>query len=46
MMLIGRAEIGAAVIIAPQLKVRIAGGVNYPGMNTVAITGVVFLGAK
>ena len=44
MLPIGRAEIGAAVILAPQFKVRIAGGLNYPGINTVAVTGVVFLG--
>jgi hypothetical protein len=41
---IGRAEIGGAVIVTPHFKVRIAGGLNYPGTNVVAITGVVFFG--
>jgi hypothetical protein len=45
MLPIGRAEIGAAVIVAPQFKVRIAGGLNYPGTNMVSITGIVFFGA-
>jgi len=44
MLPIGRAEIGGAVIVTPNLKVRIAGGLNYPGTNVVAITGVVFFG--
>ena len=42
---IGRAEIGAAVIVAPQFKIRIASGFSYPGMNRVTVTGVVFFDA-
>jgi hypothetical protein len=45
MLPIGRAEIGVAVIVAPQFKVRIAGGLNYPGTNMVSITGVLFFDA-
>lgn len=42
MLPIGRVEIGAAVIVTPQLKVRVAGGLNYPGVNAIAGTGVYF----
>jgi hypothetical protein len=42
LMPIGHVEIAAAVIAGPRLKIRIAGGLNYPGVNAVSITGVYF----
>jgi hypothetical protein len=41
---IGRVEIGAGVIVSPRFKVRVHGGLNYPGVNNVSITGVYFFG--
>jgi hypothetical protein len=46
MLPIGRAEVAVAVVVVPQFKIRIAGGVNYPGTNSVSITGVAFFGAN
>jgi hypothetical protein len=43
---IGRVEIAGAVLIGPQFKVRVAGGMNYPGTNAVSITGLYFFGGS
>lgn len=39
---IGRVEVGAGVIVTPQFKIRVQGGLNYPGVNVVSVTGVFF----
>lgn len=41
---IGRVELAVAVIVAPGVKVRVAGGFNYPGVNTVSVTGIYLFG--
>jgi hypothetical protein len=41
---IGRAEVAAAVLLGPRVKVRVAGGLNYPGTNIVSVTGIYFFG--
>lgn len=41
---IGRAEVAAAVLLGPRVKVRVAGGLNYPGTNNVSVTGIYFFG--
>ena len=43
---IGRVEVAAAVIAGPRLKIRVAGGLNYPGVNVFSITGVYFFGGN
>ena len=40
---IGRVEVAGAVLLGPRFKVRVAGGLNYPGTNAVSVTGVYFL---
>jgi hypothetical protein len=42
MLPIGKVELGAAVIAGPRVKVRVAGGFSYPGVNAVSISGVYF----
>jgi hypothetical protein len=34
---IGRAELGVAVLAAPGLKLRLSGGVNFPGLHTIGV---------
>jgi hypothetical protein len=41
---IGRAEVAVAVIVAPRVKLRVAGGLNYPGVNTISVTGLYLFG--
>ena len=41
---LGKVEIAAGVIVGPRVKVRVAGGLNYPGTNAVSVTGIFFLG--
>jgi hypothetical protein len=43
---LGKLEIGGTVVLTPQLKVRISGGLNYPGMAAFGMTGVYFFGAE
>jgi hypothetical protein len=42
---LGKLEIAGTFILTPQLKVRIGGGVNYPGIAAFGVTGVYFFGA-
>jgi hypothetical protein len=42
---LGKLEIAGTVVLTPQLKVRIGGGLNYPGMAAFGLTGVYFFGA-
>ena len=44
MMPIGRVELAGAFLIGPDFKVRVAGGLNYPGTNAISITGLYFFG--
>jgi hypothetical protein len=37
--------LAGTVILTPQLKVRIGGGLNYPGVAAFGIAGVYFFGA-
>lgn len=39
---IGRAELAVAVIATDSLKVRVGGGLNYPGVNAFTVTGIYF----
>jgi hypothetical protein len=41
---IGKVEIAGTVIVTPQLKVRIGGGMNFPGQTTIGLTGIYFFG--
>lgn len=43
---IGHVELSAAVAVAPRLKIRVAGGLNYPGTNTIAFSAVYFFSAQ
>jgi len=43
---IGRVEVAAAAIAGPRLKIRVAGGLNYPGVNVFSIIGVYFFGGN
>jgi hypothetical protein len=43
---LGRLEAAGAAIVAPGLKVRVSGGLAFPGMQTFSITGVYLFGAK
>ena len=40
--LIGRVELAVGVIVAPQVKVRLSGGLNIPGSQLFSITGAFF----
>jgi hypothetical protein len=42
--LLGRVEIAVAAIIAPPLKVRFSGGMNFPGVHTASVTAMYFFG--
>ena len=37
---IGRLELAGAVILSPHLKVRVGGGINFPGQQLISLTGV------
>jgi hypothetical protein len=39
---IGRVEASVGIIVAPQIKVRVSGGLNIPGTQLFSITGSVF----
>jgi hypothetical protein len=41
---IGKIEIAGTVILTPQVKLRIGGGLNYPGRTTFGVTGLYFFG--
>ena len=41
---LGKVEIAAGVLIGSRVKVRVAGGLNYPGTNAVSVTGMFFFG--
>jgi hypothetical protein len=41
---LGKLELAVAVIAAPRLKVRVSGGLNFPGTHRVAVTMVYFFG--
>ncbi|MCC7007543.1 MAG: hypothetical protein IT184_01890 [Acidobacteria bacterium] len=43
---LGKVEVGVSVIVVPQLKIRLSGGMDYPGMSTVGITGLFFFGSE
>ena len=43
---LGKVEIAAAVLVGPRVKVRVAGGLNYPGTNAVSVTGMFFFGGN
>jgi hypothetical protein len=42
--LLGRAELAAAVILPRGLKVRVSGGMNYPGQHTLGVVIMYFFG--
>jgi hypothetical protein len=44
--LLARAEIGAAVLVAPGVKVRVSGGFDWPGTTVLTITGLYFFGGR
>ena len=44
--LLARAEIGAAILVAPGVKVRVSGGFDWPGTTVVTITGLYFFGGQ
>ena len=44
--LLARAEIGAAVLVAPGVKVRVSGGFDWPGTTVLTITGLYFFGGQ
>lgn len=46
MLPIGRVEIAGAVLLGPSFKIRVAGGLNYPGTNAVSVTGVYFFSGR
>jgi hypothetical protein len=39
-------QAAVAVIVAPGLKVRFAGGIDFPGTNRFSISGVYLFGAR
>lgn len=43
---LGKVEAAVGVIVAPGLKVRVAGGLDFPGTSAINITGVYLIGAK
>jgi hypothetical protein len=43
---LGKVEIAAAVLVAPRLKVRVSGGLNYPGTHRISVTGLYFFGGN
>ena len=42
---LGKVEAAASFIIAPPVKVRVSGGLNYPGISTFGVTGIYLIGA-
>lgn len=42
--LLGRLEIAGAVIVTPNAKVRLSGGLNYPGVHSVSVSVLYFFG--
>ena len=44
--LLARAEIGAAVLVARGVKVRVSGGFDWPGTTVLTITGLYFFGGQ
>ena len=46
LMPIARVELAAAVIAAPGLKVRVKGGINFPGMQTFSVSVNYLFGAR
>lgn len=43
---IGRLELAAAVIVTPQLKLRVSGGLNFPGQQVFSFGAVYLFGAR
>jgi hypothetical protein len=43
---IGKVQAAVAVIVAPGLKVRFAGGLDFPGTNKFSVAGVYLFGAR
>lgn len=43
---LGKVEAAVGVIVAPGLKVRVAGGLDFPGTSVLNITGVYLIGAR
>ena len=43
---LGKGEAAVGVIVAPGLRVRVAGGRDFPGTSTFNISGVYLIGAK
>jgi hypothetical protein len=43
---LGIVEIAAGVILAPGVKLRVAGGLNFPGSSKFSVTGVYLIGAN
>ncbi len=43
---LGKVEIAAGVLVGPRVKLRVAGGLNYPGTNAVSVTGMFFFGGN
>jgi hypothetical protein len=41
---LGKVEVAGTLIVTPQMKVRIGGGLNFPGMTTFGVTGIYFFG--
>lgn len=45
-MMLGRAELAAAVLLRRGLKVRVSGGMNYPGAHVASVSLMYFFGAN
>ena len=43
---LGKVEAAVGVIVAPGLKVRVAGGLDFPGTSSFNLTGVYLIGAR
>jgi hypothetical protein len=43
---LGKVELEVGVIVAPGLKVRVGGGLDFPGQNMFHVTGVYLIGAN
>lgn len=42
---LGKIEAAVAVIVTPRVKVRLSGGLNFPGTSTIGVTGLFFFGS-
>lgn len=42
---IGKIEIAGTVILTPRIKIRLGGGMNFPGQTTIGVTGLYFFGS-